>query len=108
MAKLLSDAVKAFTDNSVPVAHVRFKTTQAPPYAEAYMDESEHFHADNKTSRALVRYEIVLHVVERNLRLEGLIEDALDVAEIAWRKRGGYKADEDLITTTYEMSVYER
>lgn len=108
MARLLSEAVAAFTSNGVPVAHVRFHGDQAPPYAEAYLNETEHSYADNRNTRTFANYDLVLHVTDRDLDLEGRIEDAFDEAEITWSKSGGYRADADLVTTTYQIEVYER
>ncbi len=108
MSMLLSEAVAAFTSNGVPVAHVRFHGDQAPPYAEAYLNETNHHFADDRNSRTFANYDLVLHATDRDLELEGLVEDALDAAEITWRKSGGYRADADLVTTTYQIEVYER
>ena len=108
MAMLLSEAVSAFTGSGVPVAHVRFHDAQPPPYAEAYLNESRNILADDRTYRAFCEYAFVLCAAERDLSLERSIEDALGEAEITWSKRGGYRADEDLVTTTYEFEVYER
>lgn len=108
MAMLLSEAVAAFTANGVPVAHVRFHGDQAPPYVEAYLNETEHHYADDRNSRTFANYDLVLHASDRDLDLEGRIEDAFDEAEITWRKSGGYRADADLVTTTYQIQVYER
>ncbi len=109
MAELLSDAVAALTANEIPVAYVRFRgETPAPPYAELYLNDTQHHYSDDRNSRTLANYEIILHCADRDLRLEGLIEDALEAADITWTKRGGYRADVDLITTTYEINVYER
>lgn len=110
MAELLSEAVAAFTSNGVPVAHVRFHDDDAPgpPYAEAYLNETRNFSSDNRTHKALASYDIVLHAIDRDLALEGLIEDALDAAYIGWDKKGGYRGDADLVTTTYMIEVYER
>lgn len=108
MAMLLSEAVEAFTSNDVPVAHVRFHEKQAPPYVEAYLNETEHHYADNRNSRTFANYDLVLHVTDRDLDLEERIEDAFDEAEITWRKTSGYRADADLVTITYQIQVYER
>ena len=67
MAMLLSEAVEAFTSNDVPVAHVRFHGKQAPPYVEAYLNETEHHYADNRNSRTFANYDLVLHVTDRDL-----------------------------------------
>lgn len=110
MSRLLSEAIAAFTTNGVPVANVRFRGEEAPapPYAEAYLEDSTSTYSDNRNSRTLYDYSIVLYVAERDFSLEFAIEDALDAAQITWRKRGGYHADLDLVTTSYEFSVYER
>lgn len=108
MAMLLSEAVAAFRSNDVPVAYVRFHEDQPPPYVEVYLNETEHHYADNRNSRTFARYDLVLYAADRDLDLEGRIEDAFDEAEITWRKSGGYHADADLVTTTYQIEVYER
>ncbi len=104
----LSDAVAAFTENDVPVAHVRFRGNQAPPYAEAYLNDSEYFSSDDGVSRTLCNYDMALYVRTRDLTLEAAIEDALAESGITWRKTGGYDAKDDLVMTTYQMQVYER
>jgi hypothetical protein len=108
MAELLSDAIAAFTSNGVPVAHVRFHDAIEPPYAEVYLNETRNFGSYNRTHKALASYDIVLHAVDRDLALEGRIEDALDAAYVGWDKKGGYRGDADLVTTTYMIEVYER
>jgi hypothetical protein len=108
MAKLLSDAVSAFEENGVPVAHVRFRHAQSPPYAEAYLNDTNNGHADNRSYRALASYDIVLHAEDRDLPLEWSIEDALGEANVTWEKSSGYRGDLDLVTTTYHIEVYER
>ena len=108
--KLLSEAVKAFTDNGVPVAHVRFHhdNVPPPPYARAYLNDSRYFSSDNRNHKTLCEYDVVLYVIDRDLALEGAIETALDAAQIPYRKSGGYLANEDLVTTTFQIEVYER
>ena len=108
MAELLSEAIAAFTSNGVPVAHVRFHDAIEPPYAEVYLNETRNFGSDNRTHKALASYDIVLHAIDRDLALEERIEDALDAAYIGWDKKGGYRGDADLVTTTYMIEVYER
>ena len=105
---LLSEAVAAFTSNGVPVAHVRFHDDQPPPYVEAYLNETHHNYADDRNARTFASYDLVLHATDRDLDLEERVEDTLDEAEITWRKSGGYRADADLVTTTYQIEVYER
>ena len=108
MAELLSEAIAAFKSNGVPVAHVRFHDAPEPPYAEAYLNETRNFGSDNRTHKALASYDIVLHATDRDLALEGRIEAALDAAYVGWDKKGGYRGDADLVTTTYMIEVYER
>ena len=108
LAELLSEAIAAFTSNGVPVAHVRFHDAIEPPYAEVYLNETRNFGSDNRTHKALASYDIVLHAIDRDLALEERIEDALDAAYIGWDKKGGYRGDADLVTTTYMIEVYER
>ena len=104
----LSEAVAAFTSNGVPVGHVRFHEKQDPPFAEAYLNESRNALADDKCWRAFCDYEFVLSTTDRDLALEHRIEDALSESEIIWTKRGGYRGDDDLVTTAYRFEVYER
>lgn len=106
--QLLSDAVAAFTSNGVPVAHVRFHDTPNPPYARAYLNESRYFASDDCQHKTLCEYDVILYAVDRDLALEGAIEDALTAARIPYRKSGGYLANEDLVTTTFQIEVYER
>lgn len=108
MSRLLSEVVAAFRDNGVPIAHVRFRDDQAPPYAEAHLGMSRSFNSDNRTSRTLCEYDVVLYVRDRDLTREHAIEDALAAADITWRKMGGYNHDSDLVTTTYQLEVFER
>lgn len=112
MAELLSEAVSAFVSNGVPVAHVRFHTNPDPPYAEAYLNESNRMRgnqgSDDRMPRTHASYDVILHATDRDLELEGRIEDALDESYIGWRKSGGYRGDADLVTTTYTIEVYER
>lgn len=108
MSMLLSEATAAFTANGVPTVHVRFHETPSPPYAKLYLNDSSYNYSDNRTHKTLCEYEAVLHAEERDMTLEGKIEDALDAAKITYRKSGGYLASEDLITTTYRFEVYER
>lgn len=108
MAELLSEAVDAFKANGVPVAHVRFHDAPEPPYAEVYLNETSNFSSDNRVHKALASYDVVLHATDRDLALEGRIEDALDAAYVGWDKKGGYRGDADLVTTTYMIEVYER
>ena len=108
MAELLSEARAAFTENGVPVAHVRFHDAPEPPYAEMYLNETRNFGSDNRTHKALASYDVILYVVDRDLALEGSIEDVLDAACIGWNKQGGYREDAGLVTTTYRIEVYER
>ena len=108
MARLLSEAVAAFRNAGVAVAHVRFRGTQAAPYAEIFLDGSDYFYSDDRTTRALCDYEFVLYTRDRDLTLEFAIEAALDAADITYRKAGGYHADADLVATRYSMKVYER
>lgn len=110
MARMLSEAVSAFTKNGVACAHVRFRDEHAPaPYATIYLnDGTSPFRSDDRNSRTLSEYDFILHVRDRDLALEASIEDALGDAEIGWGKSGGYDADRDLLTITYNMQVYER
>lgn len=106
--QLLSDVVKAFTDSGVQVAHVRFHDTPAPPYARTYLSGSHYSSSDNRVRRTLCEYDVVLYVIDRDLELEGAIEAALDAARVPYQKIGGYVADDDLVTTTFSVEVYER
>lgn len=108
MATTLAEAVAAFVSSGVPVAHVRFRDKRKPPFAEAYLNSSNNTHTDDRTWRAFCEYEFVLYARDRDLALEARIEDALGEADITWEKRGGYRGDEDLVTTTYRFEVYER
>ena len=108
MAMTLAEAVAAFTTNNVPVAHVRFRDKRKPPFAEAYLNNSNNVHTDDRTWRAFCEYEFVLCTRDRDLALEARIEDALGEADITWEKRGGFRADEDLVTITYRFEVFER
>ena len=40
MATTLAEAVAAFVSSGVPVAHVRFRDKRKPPFAEAYLNNS--------------------------------------------------------------------
>lgn len=108
MAQLLSEAVRAFTDNGVPVAHGRFHDAPDPPYAETMLEDSNYGYADDRTLRLLCEYTFTLYTADRDLELENLIQDGLDEAGITYRKRGGFAPYDDLITTTYRIDVYER
>ena len=108
MARKLSEAVAAFRDAGVPVAHVRFKQKVPPPYAEAYLDGSGSFYADDRTSRTLCEYEFALYTKDRDVTLEHAIEDGLDAVDITYHKAGGYDATDDLVITRYSFSVFER
>lgn len=106
--QLLSDAVAAFTSNGVPVAHVRFHETPAPPYARVFLNDSQYNHSDNRAHRTFCEYDVILYTTDRDLALEASIEDALTAAQIIPHKSGGYLANEDLVTTTFQIEVYER
>lgn len=108
MARLLSEAIAAFTSNGVSVAHERFHELPDPPYAVTRLDDSEYGYGDDQAQHPLCEYEIVLSVTDRDLELEGAIENALAEADITFRKRGGHNPYDDLVTTTYRFSVYER
>ena len=105
----LSDLVGVFEGAGVPVAHVRHHDVPDPPYAETHLNDIVQFESNDRTDPFCCEYDVVLYAKDRDLELERSLEDGLRAHGIApTHKSTGYHANVDLVTTTYQMNLYER
>lgn len=93
----------------LPFAYHHFAEGEAPacPYLLYLYPQSMHFAADDRAYTKGTVLQIELYDERRDLSVERLVEDALDAADLFYRKEEVYIESEKLYEVIYEMEVMD-
>ena len=101
----LTEAIAAFEAAGVPTRAVKFRTKTPPlPRCTYRLVRTYNAAADNRVSRVFATYEFELATRDREIDLEHAIESRLATF---WEKEGDDDPAEDLVLTTYTISLTE-
>lgn len=77
----------------------------AMPYGVYFDDYTDNFEADDIAYAVIRRFNIELYERQRDLDLEGRLEDILTAADLYWDKNAAYIDSERFYQVAYEIEV---
>ena len=103
----LAELKTVLSGTGLPVAYLAFPADDPPamPFVVYQEIGSDNFGADNKVWVSHMRIQIDLLCQSKNRITEGLVENALDNADIYWERESSFDDEEDYYRTMYYVEI---
>jgi hypothetical protein len=101
----LSELFTILKATGYPVAYSHFESTPSIPFITYLEEDSNNFHADNRTYKKVRSIRIELYTDKKDLVAEAKVEAVLDENEIPYQSYEVYIDSEKVFQKTYQIGV---